>query len=285
MEHGVDGPEGAVLGNGLDEAVRGNDVRLGDVLEGDGSEVGGEALVTQVDEFFATDAYIALEASDARAVDDLAVFDRKVIFVKGSEHVFAVDDFGGRGIESVDVDAAVDKGVAAGGEVGKAVADENAAVDRPGGFGPPVSGDAEGVEFSAEERIDDRPGFGDFGADVVGFEEMEAGVGDKVAVFVHGREAGEAAVAANGFEEVMALPRACAVFGEPGAKDKAAAGFEDAVDFAEAFTFVFDVGNAFDGEGVAGDLGAVAGGEIRGGLALAAADVEDARVFAGEVEF
>ena len=71
----------------------------------------------------------------------------------------------------------------------------------------------EEVEVAAvgEDFCDDTPeyggpGFGDFGAEVVGFEKMETGVGDEITVFGHGGDASESIVAADGFEKVTTLP-------------------------------------------------------------------------------
>ena len=47
MQHGVDGPERAVLGDRLEETVRGNQVRLLDILKLDRREVGVERLMPE----------------------------------------------------------------------------------------------------------------------------------------------------------------------------------------------------------------------------------------------
>ena len=51
MQHGVDGPERAVLGDRLEETVRGNQVRLLDVLKLDGREVTLEWLMPEIEQF------------------------------------------------------------------------------------------------------------------------------------------------------------------------------------------------------------------------------------------
>ena len=83
---------------------------------------------------------------------------------------------------------------------------------------------AVGEDLSQDTAENDGPGFGDFGADVVGFDEFETGVGDEFAVVGHGGDAGEATVPAEGFEKVATLPGRGAVFGEPTGEDEAATG-------------------------------------------------------------
>ena len=152
MQHGVNGPERAVLRDRFEETVRGNQVRLLDILKLDRREVGVEGLMSEIEQFVVGDEDVSLESLDAHALDDLPVFDGETVLAVGAVHAFLMDDLAGARVERIEEDAAVREGVSPGGEIREAVPDEDAAANRPRRFRLPVSADQPPFERNEPRR-------------------------------------------------------------------------------------------------------------------------------------
>ena len=98
-----------MLRNGFEETMRGDQVRLLDILQLDRRQVLFERLMTQVQHLIIRHEDIALEPLDAHAFDDFSILDGISVFAIRTVHSFLMDDFARARIQRVEKNAAVNK--------------------------------------------------------------------------------------------------------------------------------------------------------------------------------
>ena len=128
----VDGPEGPVMGDRLQEPGRRNQVRRAGVFRRKGRQIRLERLLPQVQQFPVRQEDVALEAVDPAARGNLAGYDRIPVRVVRPVHAALVEDAARLRVQTVQEDAAIKERVPASRKVRDAVLDEDAAADRPG---------------------------------------------------------------------------------------------------------------------------------------------------------